>query len=318
MEKSPVCLTTRILSYPVFMPYYHIVSNERLPHVSSLHYYKNNNQFLKDLDFLLFHFEPISLKDLIDAVENKKKIKKQSVLFTFDDGYAEQFSVIAPILYKKGIPAVFFITTNFIDNKELGFRNKASIIIDYLEKNQKIINKFCKKYLTDIRSNKNNYKIFLLSINYKTRALLDEIANFLGIDYSHYLNKYKPYLKSDDIDKLIKMGFFIGSHSMDHPDYSELSLNEQIEQTLESIAFLQSRFSLSYRVFSFPFSDNGIKKDFFKAIEGSLDLSFGNSTDSMKKAYWNLRRYNFERLSISSREFFNRIVVKEMLNKYFL
>ena len=55
--------------------------------------------------------------------------RKQMVL-SFDDGLVECHQVIAPLLMTKGVPATFFLNNHFIDNRDLFFRYKASLIID--------------------------------------------------------------------------------------------------------------------------------------------------------------------------------------------
>ena len=67
--------------------YYHVVSNEKLPHIRHLYSYKNVSQFLNDIDYLGRKFNPIDLSDLLDFAKKGKKLKKRSVFITFDDGY---------------------------------------------------------------------------------------------------------------------------------------------------------------------------------------------------------------------------------------
>src|SRR5947209_3002929 len=73
----------------------------------------------------------------------------------------------------------------------------------------------------------------------------------------------KPYLTSKQITGLLDSGFTIGAHSVDQPDYSELSFADQVRQTIDSFKFVRETFHLKYGVFAFPFSDYGISKDFF-------------------------------------------------------
>lgn len=47
----------------------------------------------------------------------KNNIKKESIVFTFDDGGKSFYTIIAPILEKFGFKGLFFISTNFIGKK---------------------------------------------------------------------------------------------------------------------------------------------------------------------------------------------------------
>jgi peptidoglycan/xylan/chitin deacetylase (PgdA/CDA1 family) len=78
---------------------------------------------------------------------------------------------------------------------------------------------------------------------------------------------------------LIKQGFSIGAHSLEHPCYNEISYDEQIKQTVESVKWVRDRFNLNYNLFSFPFSDYYLNKQIIKILykEATLDMSFGTS-----------------------------------------
>jgi hypothetical protein len=75
----------------------------------------------------------------------------------------------------------------------------------------------------------------------------------------------------------LQQGFTIGSHSIDHPRYATLSVEEQLYQTRASLRWLAERFPLRYRAFAFPHSDAGVPMTFFRVLfdEGTLDVSFG-------------------------------------------
>ena len=118
----------RLTGQPVIFPFYHVVSDEYLPHIRHLYRYRNVDQFEKDMDELLAIFEPLSLTEYLEEPERKRG--RRCMVLSFDDGLWECHQVIAPVLRKKGIPAVFFLNNQFIDNQGLFYRYKASIIID--------------------------------------------------------------------------------------------------------------------------------------------------------------------------------------------
>lgn len=115
---------------PTIFPFYHTVSDKKLAHIRHLYHYRSVREFEQELDFFLKHYEPVEPGQLIK--EGTISGKKQFLL-TFDDGFAEIYHVIAPLLTKKGIPAIFFLNTGFIDNKDLFYRCKASILAEYAD-----------------------------------------------------------------------------------------------------------------------------------------------------------------------------------------
>jgi peptidoglycan/xylan/chitin deacetylase (PgdA/CDA1 family) len=266
------------------LPFYHAVSDKTPLHFKHLYEPRSIKQFKEDLDFFLKFYKPIELKELIRLNKENKPLKNNYFHITFDDGLSEFYDVAAPILKAKGIPATVFLNSDFIDNEKLFYRFKASILIE------KIVAKG------------------LIDITYSDRITLDNIAEENNIDFGEYLKKEQPYLSSNQIKELIQQGFTFGAHSKNHPLFKKLNLEEQIIQTKESIDTITNQFNLDYKVFSFPFTDNGVSKSFFTAIENDVDLTFGSAglkNDSI--------RNHFQRVAMELNKEGNDIIKTEYL-----
>jgi len=139
----PIAWLNRVSSIEVLLPYHHVVSDEYLPHIKGLYNYKNEQQFKDDLDWLLRYRTPVHPDELLYSMVEKKPFPVNTFLLTFDDGFREVFELIAPILLKKGVPAIFFINPSFIDNKELFYRCKLSLVVEKIkdERNKKLLSK---------------------------------------------------------------------------------------------------------------------------------------------------------------------------------
>ena len=282
----------------LIIPYYHVVSDGEVLHVKHLYMYKNSKQFKDDVDFLLKNYSPISLFDLLANVKNSFSLPKKALLLTFDDGFREINDVVAPILLEKGIPATFFINSAFIDNKKLCYQHKASVLIENFQKTGfSSVEKKVTEILLNNNVESNDVISGLLSINYQKKDLLEQIARLIDVDFNDYLSRNEPYLTSNQIDKLIKDGFTIGAHSIDHPLYASLPMEDQLYQTIESVKVIKERFCLDYGAFAFPHSDNNVSKRFFVELynSGLVDVSFGTSGMLIDSFPNNLQRFSMEK-----------------------
>lgn len=77
---------------------------------------KHQKLFEEFLSFLNKKCDIIDFKDSHKYIINSKNITKPTVSLSFDDGYEECASIIAPILKKANIKAGFFINSNFIES----------------------------------------------------------------------------------------------------------------------------------------------------------------------------------------------------------
>jgi peptidoglycan/xylan/chitin deacetylase (PgdA/CDA1 family) len=256
------------------------------------------------LDFLLKHYLPLGLIEILDLRKDGRPLPEKGFFLTFDDGYREMSDIVAPILLKKGIGATFFVNSAFTDNKDLCYLNKASLIAEHLRKNRSssLDERVC-RILDTKGMGCDDAKSGVLSVQYAQRDILDEVAHELELDFTAYSSKSKPYLTSTQINKLIEDGFTIGAHSIDHPLYSTLSVDDQVYQTMESIKFVREAFDLSYGVFAFPHSDHNVSIEYFDRVSksGLIDLSFGTAGLMDESAPNHLQRFSLERPIVAAK-----------------
>jgi peptidoglycan/xylan/chitin deacetylase (PgdA/CDA1 family) len=311
----PLHALIRLTRQALVCPFYHSISDTTPLHLKHLYPVKNKNAFVKDLDFLLKHYKPVDYKTVLDSLKSGTALKGNNFLLSFDDGLSEFHDVIAPILIEKGIPAICFLNTRFIDNKELFFRYKASVLLEALsDKNLAEDKKHSAHQLLNdngIPSQKDFGNI--LKINYDQKAILDALALLINVDFKTYLREATPYLESSQIKTLLDKGFHFGAHSADHPEYRYIPLADQLAQTSESIDFVSTHFHTEHPLFSFPFNDTSISKRFFETVfdptKPMAALTFGCAGLKHDDFPFHLQRIPFEEGSLTAHE----ILTKEYL-----
>ncbi len=287
------------------LPFYHAVSDEPLPHIDHLYRSKNVKEFLNDLEFILRHFTPVDYKKFIEIAGSTQQPKKPVCLLSFDDGLREFHDVIAPILINKGIPAVCFVNSAFIDNKSLFFKYKASLLISLLRENKRYfdhsaLNRWVtENQIRDIES-------WLLSVDYAHQKKLNELATQIAYDFKSYLDSVQPYLTTAQIEKLISEGFHFGAHSVDHPEYRFIPFQDQLKQTTDSVQYIKDQFDLNYSLFAFPFTDYDVSDKFFQTIFGDkiVDISFGGAGLKKERYPSHFQRIAFERGTLQAKEIY--------------
>jgi peptidoglycan/xylan/chitin deacetylase (PgdA/CDA1 family) len=287
----------RMTGKRTIFPFYHLVSDEDVPHVRHLYKVRSIKEFTADLDFLLRYYKPISIKEYLDSIKRGHPLPGNNFILSFDDGLREFHDIAAPILLRKGIPAICFLNSDFIDNHFLFYRYKASLLINSLKDGgNELVNK------------KN-----LLQLTYADNSVLNYLAVRLKVNFSDYLEEHRPYLDSIQIRKLIQQGFSFGSHSIDHPEYRLIPEDEQIRQTEESLTFIRFRFGIMEKLFCFPFTDHGVKQSFFDKVFDPMhpiaDLTFGGAGMKNDTIARNIQRIPFEGTSLTG----NQILKTEYL-----
>lgn len=256
----PLNLLKSRKNLPVFLPFYHLVSDVNLDFINS-YVVRNQIDFEKELDFLLKYFTPVTLKEIINSPANNK------MHLSFDDGLQECHSIIAPILKRKGIPASFFVNPDFVDNASMFHRFKQSI-------------------LESVGVLKDGRTFFINELKE-----LDLLAQKNNVDFS----EYKPYMSFDQIMSLHNDGFTIGGHSLNHPEMWTLTEDEQFQQVTDSMQWVVEHFNPEIKVFSFPFTDDGVTEAVFDRLNNSKLVDFTFGTAGLK---YDINNNHFQRVPI--------------------
>jgi len=265
----------------MFLPlFYHSISDQELPHTQYLFSTKTKAQFLADVDYLQTNFNTLSIEELA----NWPNVPENSFLLTFDDG-GKELLWVAQTLAEREIQALFFVNKAFVLQEEIFFKHKASIICGELNE-QKQLKKGLKKGLLS----HNPISIELINEHWNTKPR-DEAA-FMATNY----------LDFEDINQIADMGHIIGGHSVNHPHFSFLTIEEALVQTLDSCQWVQVNFNPKLLTFAFPFEDYFLSKQFYAKLAESQftpALTFGTSNGKEDVIPNNIQRIDAEKDKMS-------------------
>jgi len=179
---------------------------------------------------------------------------------TFDDGYADNLSVAAPILKRYGASATFFIATGFLDGRRMwnddvieAFRRVPQGILD-LKKFDLGIHE-----ITDGASRVGAYGIVLDRLKYfdheRRTAVAREIADLNGV---HAVSDLMMTLAQ--VQELRMQGMEIGAHTHTHPILELMPDTRAEEEMLGGRERLESLLGERITLFAYPNGEPG--KDF--------------------------------------------------------
>ena len=277
--------------------YYHMVSEKVHSYYPKVAI--NPDDFSEQIKNLNKNFTIISLPEAIELASLNKSFKNSLVL-TVDDGFAECYSVIAPILKEENIPATFFLIENCIDNKNMMWLHQLEYLQQTLSSEK--LNTVIKQFSNQINDNSHSTFDFLkLSKKWamKDRDKFIELIWNIAMDESksEWLQKHQPYLSSLQIQELINSGFNIGSHSASHPSCDQLSYNELQKEIVGSCENIGDKLGIEIKYFSYPFGRRANKKYETRILETSnIQCLIGGKPRLFRKnTFPRWEAYNFER-----------------------
>ena len=249
---SGLCAPTRKKSLRIV--YYHVVSE------APLDYYSGTciepDVLRKQIKYLKGKYEIISLYDAMERAANGGSLER-CLSITFDDGFSECYSVIAPVLLEEKTTATFFLIGNTIDNQDLMWRNKLAVLENRLNAAEKknLLRKLTIEAGVEIPAP--NAGLLAISDTWKMFQK-DEYAQFLWNNsklepLGEWLSTHRPYLSTEEIKEMYDRGFHFGSHTKTHPKCNQLGYRDLEDEIVGSVSAIGEKTGTNIDLFSYPF-----------------------------------------------------------------
>ncbi|HEX2092916.1 MAG TPA: polysaccharide deacetylase family protein [Longimicrobiaceae bacterium] len=277
MRLLPMTVYGRIVPREVIGLCYHVVSDRRLPHVRHLYPYKSVEQFEADLLYLKRRFRVVSYPEIVEAGESGRGLGPGAVHLSFDDGYAECFSVVRPILLKHGVPCTFFVTTDALDNRWMIAFNRVSLCIETMAGlGTGELAAVLREVERDAGTPLPDASAFGAWIRSAIRApdsgaeeVLDRVCARLGVDVAGFLHRERPYLTVEEVRQLASEGFTVGGHTRTHPRLGSTTGTQRIESEIVESCRVVAEITGAERVpFAFPYDAVGVDRGFLRDLLG--------------------------------------------------
>ncbi|MEO8399860.1 MAG: polysaccharide deacetylase family protein, partial [Ignavibacteriaceae bacterium] len=261
---KPIRYISNLFDTPAIILIYHRVTNlKNDPQQLAV---KPDN-FYEHINFLKKNYNLLEIDEFKNYVINNKKFDKNTVIITFDDGYADNYLEALPILESLDSQALFYISTSLLNTEKL-------IWWDQLEQiffSQKNIPASLKIKIDDKDYNFktatkdeiiNAYNSLHPLIKWQRLNEREKILNGLNdwSGFSNYENINYRFLTFGEVKKMNdSKAAVIGAHTHNHIPLSLHNYDEQFQETNNSKKILEDLTQKKINHFSYPF---GGKKDY--------------------------------------------------------
>jgi len=300
LHVAPLALWRKLLPKTDFGVCYHMVSDGPVRHLK--HYrFLDTDMFESDLDYLDGRFEFVSYEELARRRTAMPLERRNSLILTFDDGFAECATVVAPLLRRRGLRCVFFVVTDLIDNHVLFRESAASLCIEAIlrmpfEQVESIIAELGPGAqlrprpndslseptttlpfgLADLDGNLDPRLLplvrWLLQLTANEEPLVQRLLVRLGIDSRDYLQEAQPYLTTEQLRQLHADGFTIGAHSCSHRRLQDLSRVDAEHEIVESCRIIRDITGERKVPFAFPYFGGGLDRAWLAGLRARHDF----------------------------------------------
>lgn len=256
--------------YIVMYHYVRDLRNSRYPQIKGLDYVL----FKQQIEFFERNFHVIRMEDVIEYFYGGKKLPEKALLLTFDDGYADHYQYVLPVLMEHRMQGSFFVPAKTFCENQLLDVNKIHFILASTP-----IGVLCKELYEqldyyrggkwDYPSNEELYKQYAIANRFDSKetiffkrilqvVLPEELRRMIAtnifkkqVGVSEQVMAHELYMNEEQMKLMRKEGMFFGIHGYDHYWMNKLSeeeLQKDIDAALSSMSGIidKNRWVINY------------------------------------------------------------------------
>jgi|APSaa5957512622_1039677.scaffolds.fasta_scaffold16573_3 peptidoglycan/xylan/chitin deacetylase (PgdA/CDA1 family) len=271
----------------------------------------NEDEFISDIDLISatskdFEWQVCFLKENFQVTTFREyfnfiKVHKSAVIITFDDGFKDNYDIAYPILKKHGIPAVFYVSVDYIGTKNhFWFELLVSIIRQIPNLHLSHICGLLGISISDDRALLQNLALQNMKKipNTKRLEIIDSIKDFCEKNNILFLDNDAIPMSWDNVKEMSKNGMEIGSHTLSHPILTKLTLKQRDDEISKSKAQLEQKLDSECVSISYPNGSAGDYDEELMNVVKTTGYVFGCSYISGVNDIDNLKIFELRRLHV--------------------
>ncbi|UCG08959.1 MAG: polysaccharide deacetylase family protein [Desulfobacterales bacterium] len=235
--------------------------------------------FVEQLSYIRKYYNITSLQGLVESLQ-KGEIQERSVVITFDDGFADNYHFVYPILENFRIPATIFLTTEAIDNRKPIWIQKLNYLINKFGID-KIVDSM-KGLLGDAQFERSisnadsshclhkqieQFLAYKVPKEFREEILLKLYAKF-NISLENIFSQNEIFLSWKTVKKMHGNGICFGNHGESHTPFAAMSVDDQRAEIVSSKNMIEKHIKQDFLPFAYPF---GQQRDFARATKRIID-----------------------------------------------
>lgn len=221
--------------------------------------------FEKQVLFLKKHYTIIFGEQLADIIKNNKPFPENSCLITFDDGWRDNYTNAFPILKKYGIPAIIFITTDYIGTNKVFWHEKLCNILTRVECDSNKLSSIRNKWPANILERISNIlKIPQPQRRPEINDLIEYLKSYPPDEINNFIRELvalfdvveevsQPVMLSwEQVKEMSQDNICFGSHTKSHTILTQISTDKVIEELTESKEIIEKKLSKPVHFLAYP------------------------------------------------------------------
>jgi peptidoglycan/xylan/chitin deacetylase (PgdA/CDA1 family) len=241
---------------------YHYVrdlARSRFPEIKGL----SLDRFRAQLAHLQANYALVTARDLVGAIRQGEALPPNAALLTFDDGYADHYANVFPLLHEQGVQGSFFPPAKCVLEDRVLDVNKVHFALASVSDKERLVDAV--RVAISEHRHEHNLQTFeqywaehaktnrfdpaeVIFVKRMLQAVLPEelrakvadalFRRFVSTDEAAFAREL--YVSPDQLRMMVRCGMYVGSHGYDHYWMDTLTPERQRDEVTRSLGFLSS------------------------------------------------------------------------------
>ena len=208
--------------------------------VLAYHGIDDPDRFARQLDYLRRTMAPVSLEDVLRALEGRSALPRRAVLLTFDDGERSLFDRGLPLLRERGLPALAFVLAGLLDTCRPYWWSEVQALVGRGGSAAAHPDLPAEQLVRALkRAGDDHRRETIAELRRTARAPAEP----------------QPQLRRHELRELVAAGVAVGNHSLTHPCLPRCPPETSTAEVLEAHRVLSETLGEAPAAFAYPNGD---------------------------------------------------------------
>jgi len=213
--------------------------------------------FARQMEYLATRYSVVDLASLLSQLDRGDSIPRNAVALTFDDGYRDNYEIAFPVLRRLGLPATIFLTTDFVNRKDILWNDKVCFALKHSERRDLRMRFGSEERQFDLSTPERRLGAAREVLRYLFHVQHAERQSFIAqllveLQVNDFGHLWDSMLTWDQIRWMKKEAIAFGAHTVSHPILSRLPRNAAAEEILQSKNVIESQLQSEVELFAYP------------------------------------------------------------------
>jgi len=257
MMSGVLSLASRLARPGIVVLYYHSVKHEPAQFANYfvpgiIH---SLSSFEEQMEHIARRYNPVSMDDVLHFLKGEMELPPRAVAVNFDDGFADNFELAAPVLTRLGIQGLFNVTVGSIESANAPWFCRLHYAFSTTRRKSWLNS--AAHCVHPIAERADRRAAFLLASQRCAKSADAAQATVIStiereLDVEPLQSKNCPMMTWDQVRGLRHAGHIVGSHSLSHPNLAYVDDETQWKEISQSKIQLENQLGARVDHFSYP------------------------------------------------------------------